>query len=195
MLALSRMQTVLSGNNIGILVLARQELLIAPKAHLKIITNSIAKTDETHLWETVLPRLATEFESEDIGLLYDRKNKTLPALNPGFRAFPTSVLKDMALEGLADSVEFRRIARKEIRKAKQANCSILIFPESIFGESKTQKILQHLAGSQLQIQTITDYYQTQSQDQAAREIEIIHDEDETWMAQRAETILRTKLKK
>ncbi len=98
------------------------------------------------------------------------------------KMFPYKILKNFAEEGLADSVEFRRLARKFLRIAKSHNCKALYFPEIIFGDEKTQQILQHLAGSQMKIFTVKDFFvlpenkdSKESAENNSRKLEIIFD--------------------
>lgn len=184
------MQTVLSGNDVGILVLARKELLVHPQADLKITIHPETRPTQTTLWDKALKDCLELSRKGSIATMADRKNTDFQSPYPHFS---TTILHHMACEGLADSVEFRRLARKEIRKAKQSNIDTLFFPEAIFGEAQTHKILQHLAGSQMKICTVADFYTPQGTNGETRNIEIIHNENETWIKQRAEAILKTKL--
>jgi len=90
---------------------------------------------------------------------YHPKDKKRAEKNPVINLFNYKLLKNFANEGLTDTVEFRRLARKYIRQAKSHKCDSLYFPEIIFGEEKTKKILQHLAGSQMKIFTTADFFE------------------------------------
>ncbi len=111
-----------------------------------------------------------------VGIVFDRKNKDARSFcnklakqnfayrqkNPRaeksakFSILETQILREMANEGLADSVEFRRLARKHIRRAKTWRVDSLIFLEGIFAEKRTRQILQKLAGTQLKVYFLTD---------------------------------------
>ena len=67
------------------------------------------------------------------------------------RYFEMPGLSDLAYVGLGGSVEFRRLARKYIRKAKQAHCDTLFLADPILAETRTKKVLQHIAGSQIRV--------------------------------------------
>ena len=72
------------------------------------------------------------------------------------KGFSHQILVELASEGIADSVEFRRLARKFIREIKNANCDILLWNDVILGEKKTAKILQKICGSQLKCVFMTE---------------------------------------
>jgi len=71
--------------------------------------------------------------------------------------FETQILREMANEGMSDSVEFRRLARKFLRKAKCSRIDTILFGDAIFGEGKTRKILQKIAGTQLRCLFLADW--------------------------------------
>jgi hypothetical protein len=151
-----------------------------------------------------------------IGIWYDRQNYTLSrylkTLNfsipnyhpqdpkraeksPKISIFPVPVLRTMALEGLADSVEFRRLSRKHIRHLKRQHIDTLFLPEPIFAEPRTQKILQHLAGTQIKVYTIVDFFDVSPDLSSTKAvIRIFHPPmDRGWLHSRAEKILGRKL--
>ncbi len=71
--------------------------------------------------------------------------------------FSSVLLKDFAQEGLANSVEFRRLARKFLRPVKHANKRELIVIETVLCDKSALKVLRHIAGSQLQIIPATTF--------------------------------------
>lgn len=143
-------------------------------------------------------------KKQEYGIFLERK-KTIQS-HPNIKFFPYQVLPTLVQEGLADSVEFRRLARKFIRPAKHAHIRTLCCPELLFSAEKTPKILQHLAGTQMQIITIADIldgkiekYFPGISPSKSREITIKIDKniesDLTFAQSRAEKIIRTKIKK
>ena len=215
MLLLRQMQITITGNDVGVLVFGALELKKEPQSHLKLIINNGKETTERAYWDSALKHLVGQTRFGRIGILYDQHNKEAKNWAEGLQAqdlnykpanprsekilqislFPLTMLKNMACEGQADSVEFRRWGRRMLREAKNAHCDTLFFPEAIFGESRTKSILQHLAGKSTKVYSVADFYQPQSTKNPQRVIEIIHEQDEVWMNQRAETLLKTKLKK
>lgn len=182
-----------AGDNCGIFVFGGSILAKNPAAHLTFFYKVPASTDtnvqtEADLWEKNLP--------EHTGVVFDHHHRKIAEAYSKMPLFPTQAIHHLALEGLADSVEFRRLARKEIRRAKQHNLKHLYFPEAIFANPKTKKILQHLAGTQLQIITSdipATYHTRPTSDQ--RSITIYHDLPEIeFLKKRVETLLGTKLK-
>lgn len=179
---------------------------------------------ESDLWEPAIQSIVGEITRFGrIGIFCDRKNtdakeffcqdrlKTCPyeykpkdkraEKSPRLSFFETQVLHHMANEGMADSVEFRRLARKFLRHTKHAHCDTIFFCEAIFGEGKTRKILQHLAGTQMKVVVPSDFVflsiteTAPSQKQEIKRGITIYTEDSLeFTKKRAETILRTKLK-
>ncbi len=108
----------------------------------------------------------------------------------------TQALCILANEGLADSVEFRRLTRKFIRQAKHAHCDTIFFLDAIFGEEKTRKILKHIAGTQIQLFFPDDFLgELKPSNTKERSIKIESEEDPEFTQKRAESVLRTKLKR
>ncbi len=178
---------------------------------------------ESDFWETGLQKILsglTHFGR--IGIFYDRKNIAAKAFfckdrfetcpykckekdkraekMPQFHTFETQALHHLANEGLADTVEFRRLARKFLRHAKNAHCDTIFFTEAIFGEEKTRKILQHIAGTQMRVMVPNDFIEILKQVQddnkknQKRSIKIHTGDDVEFTRKRAEEILRTKLR-
>jgi hypothetical protein len=128
------------------------------------------------------------------------------ATSPEIHTFEYQVLREMALEGLADSVEFRRLARKFLRSAKHANCDSILLLDPIMGHETARKQWQSLAGTQRKIFCLSDFVLDVPEiavvtdtwkDIPKRSIEI--ELDAYWSKQkefvytRAQKILRTKL--
>ena len=153
-----------------------------------------AYRENVSLWD----RSMNPYKDKKVGIMSDHHNYTITAwakAQTEASYFPTQALHHLANEGLADSVEFRRLARKFIRRAKEHNCEVLFFPEMIFAETKTQKILQHLAGSQMKIQTCNHESSGEIKTTLKQEITIYHQlESVEFLKLRAEKLLGTKLK-
>lgn len=220
------MQQELFGPNVGIFVLGRVIFKVDPTAQLhfrkdkpSIETASKAISGAMY-WETGIQYCAHETKFGRVGVCYDHQNtfaqETLTSIKSSeieYRPtdkraeselqvsyFPTQVLYHMALEGHGGSVEFRRLARKFIREAKNANCDVMYFPEAIFGEESTQKVLQQIAGTQVRVVTLADVFgeelgkrKKRGKESEKREITISPEFTE-FEKQRAAEILRTKLK-
>lgn len=220
------MQFSFVGNNFGIFVLGRDILKQNPKSCVRFFLNPAMPEEKTSikeqdLWHNAFKSLLKETRFGRIGIFLDRKNfeaadffqeqineiktfeyspkeKKRALASPQITIFKTQLLREFANEGLADSVEFRRLARKFIRSAKNAGCDLFFFPEAIFGETKTKKILQHLAGSQRQIFTVDEFLSINQDvsDSGVREIKIFQtSESVDFVKKRAQKILETKLPK
>ncbi|MCF7830592.1 hypothetical protein K9M41_01160 [Candidatus Gracilibacteria bacterium] len=213
-------------SDFGALVLGREVLVKYPEAELEFSVKDlgIKKKDflgEIDFWSISLEKIVAEkTKFGRIGILYDRTNKEILEFikkldsqkfnferkdrraekTPQFISFETQIIHHLANEGWADTVEFRRIARKFLRKAKNFNCDTVFFCETIFGEEKTKKILQHLAGTQIKIFTPNDFLLdhpefNQKTSNTKRKITIETGDKPEFTNLRAEKILRTKLKK
>lgn len=125
----------LSTRDFSALVLARKILKQSPKANLEIYVKALENT----------------IEYKDI----PENNATL-----GIRhIYDSSLLVAFGNEGQSDSIEFRRIARKIFRKIKQSQEKELFITDLILCEEKTKKILRHIAGSNLKLEFIDDFYE------------------------------------
>ena len=180
----------LQGDDYGIFTLGRTILAKNPQACLAFfykVTSEGSKDTitESNFWDKLAP---------NTGIMFDHHRQDIAQKFSNYPLFPVQALSHLANEGLADSVEFRRLARKYIRRAKQHNLDQLFFPEAIFAEPKTHKTLQHLAGTQLKIQTLSP--EIKSKKSAKQKITIYHDlENTNFLKARAEKLLGTKLKK
>jgi len=86
---------------------------------------------------------------------YQPKNRRSEK-NLKISVFEIQLLKKMANEDWADSVEFRRIARKFLRQTKNANIDTILFADAIFGSEAARKVLQHLAGKRIKCVFLSD---------------------------------------
>lgn len=210
------------GHDFGPFVLGKKTLSLFPSSHIRFFVqqqnDAQEGIEEKDFWETgIKDILQQKTRFGRIGIFYDRRNnfaaefcqslssKTFPFLpkevkraekTPRFSFFEYQVLHALANEGCADSVEFRRLARKYIRHAKHAHCDTLFFLEAIFGEGKTKDILQHLAGTQMKVYTVDDFFVPEKgSEEKTRTIEIHSEDDPDFTVDRAEKILQTKLPK
>lgn len=207
------------GSDFGPLVLGRTILRRFPKASLELeVCLSAEKSFQGDLCRNALLKILVQYTRFGrIGVFYDRKNisakeffqkisketfdyaphKVCRAESlPCFSFFETQILYEMANEGFSQSVEFRRLMRKVLRRAKNHHCDCVFFCETIFGEERTKKILQHLAGTQLQVFTPDDFLVFEdTKEGRKRSVKITTEDDIEFVHQRAEEILCTKLKK
>jgi hypothetical protein len=116
------------------------------------------------------------------------------------KGFSHQILVELANEGMADSVEFRRLARKFIREIKNANCDTVLWNDAILGEKKAAKILQKICGSQLKCVFMTEIctnkvfiknFEEKFPGKKTIKIEVFNDE---FTKKRLESILSCKLK-
>ncbi len=203
----------------GALVFGREVLKKFPKAFLVFeVQKAIKNPTECDFWEkgmheilqslTAFGRIACFFDRKNVSAkefcenLDLKKYKYVPQKphraekEARVSSVETQVLHEMANEGLADSVEFRRLARKYIRRAKNANVDTIFWLETIFAEEKTRKIIDHLTGSQIRNVFPVDFLSLDDvKEGAARSLEIHTGDDASFTHKRAEAILRTKIGK
>ena len=201
----------------GAFVFGRKVLKSFPKAVLHIeVQTACDKPSEQNFWgigiekilngQTKFGRIACFFDRKNISAqafcenLDIKKFKYIPKKphraekEARFSYFQTQILHEMANEGMADSVEFRRLARKFIRHAKHANIDTIYWLETIFAEEKTRQILDHLAGSQIKNVFPVDFFDPGKMEESnKRELEIVSGDDVRFSHERAEGVLRSKV--
>jgi len=186
------MSLTFSSLDFSAFVFAREVLKVDPQAAMNI---QIGTASENNYWQEGLEALSSQ---KCIGLLYERKNITARNFVENLdekieiHAFETQVLCEMANEGLADSVEFRRLARKVLRRAKHAHCKSIFFLDAIMGEETTRKILQHLAGKRMKVIVPSDFIEIKAP--KTGELTIKTSETLPFTHHRGEAILRRKIK-
>ncbi len=142
----------------------------------------------------------TFYEQIDVKSLdYQPIDKRRAEKIPQLSFFESQVVCEMANEGMADSVEFRRLIRKFLRKVKSFNCDTVLLADAILGEEKTKKIVQYLAGPRLKVFVPSDFLfevvdECELEKSEQREIKIETGDDVEFTKLRAEKILRTKIK-
>ncbi len=169
-----------------IIALPKSLLELPSSKFTKTIETSFNRQHYPVIWELALQNiLQNKTKFGRIGLFYDQHNHEFENFSkilqqqtqlknnqysyeplspkraektPKINLFPTPFVTSMANNMIADSVEFRRLIRKYIRKAKNANCDTIMFGESIMEESKISKIIQHIAGSQMKVSYFSDFF-------------------------------------
>jgi hypothetical protein len=207
-------------HDFGAFVFGRVVLKIDPQAQLELCVSQTGKKkgmSESDFWEKGVGEIAkSQTRFGRVSLFFDRGNKEAESFckevaktkleySPSetkrsektlqLTPFQTQALCLLANEGLSDSVEFRRLARKFIRPAKHAHCDTIFFLDAILGEEKTRKILQHIAGTQIKL-FFPDDFMGKGKPSATktRDIKIESEDDTEFTKEIAEKILRTKLK-
>ncbi len=172
---------------------------------------------EQDFWNTAMRNLIEKTRFGRIGIFFDRENfeakeffvssnleKMKKTYSPkNYRSekdlqiliFETQVLKQMANENWADSVEFRRIARKFIRQAKHSNIDTILFADAILGSEITKKILQHLVGARIKCVFLSDclgdeFFQKREEKGS---VKIVTGDDVEFTREVAEKVLRRKI--
>ena len=206
-------------NDLSAFVYGRKILKQSPQASIEFILQDGTKQSNTseQFWNTALSDIAkNQTRFGRVGLIYDRKNKIAKNFVESFNfealeykaqeerahtekklritILETQILTEIANEGFADSVEFRRLARKQLRPLRHANIDTIFFFEDILSEEKTRKILSTIIGGQRKLMFPIDYFTPEIQETNKRKIEIISDtEDELFLKNRAEQILKTQI--
>ncbi len=205
----------------GAFVFGRAVLKIDPNAQLEFHVVQVGTkkgVSESDFWDKgVQEILKSHTRFGRVGLFHERVNKEAKDFcndvvktkqdyspnderrarkTPELTAFQMQGVLSLANEGLADSVEFRRLTRKFIRHAKHAHCDTIFFLDAILGEEKTRTILKHLAGTQIKLFFPDDFMEEVKPSTAKeRVVKIESEDDEEFTRKMAEKILCTKLKK
>jgi len=216
------MQYIFASEDCGGLVFGQKLLQLDPTAQIQFLIGSSPENQvvisENDFWRTGLEAiLKNHTRFGRVALVCERKNKAAVQFadqidladfdyqpqqrrrhtenTPRISTITTQALWELANEGLADTVEFRRLARKQLRKAKQANVDTIFFLESVFGESKTRSILKHIVGSQMKLFFPSDFFDpAKSPGSFNRSIQITTNQDLGFIRTRTEAILKTKIK-
>ena len=109
-------------------------------------------------------------------------------------SLPYELLAAFANRGLSDTVEFRRLARKYLRPAKNKHCKKVFFLSGVLAEETTQRVLKHVLGTQVQPVFVTDFLPEPGLGKK-QEISLFTDGDLERVHREAERFLHTKLKK
>ncbi len=207
------MSIEITGSDFGVFVLARhllrQHQALSIRMHIDPKTSP--QTQET-LYAPLMQKAIQETPFGRIGLFYERsnqiaaqwieKNKTTFPYQPRtkrsqthvcFTIQATPILLSMIHEGIHDSVEFRRLARKHIRPFKNAHCDTIVFFDSLFGDEKARSILSHIAGKQIRLLFPDDVFDPLVKSESKRNLSITSFEPLDFTQKRAESLLKTKL--
>ncbi|MBT3349474.1 hypothetical protein HN954_05100 [bacterium] len=210
------------GTDFGSLAIGRAILKKNPAAELEFFVGDSEKkeknaTHESDFWADAIREIfrgVTRFGR--VAIIFDRKNliaknftekisvdpkyspqeKRRGEATPKIFPTPVSILAQMANEGFADSVEFRRLWRKFLRPLRHAHVDTIFFAEAIFAEEKTRQILQQICGTQIKCFFVTDFLPENLFEKSEKQsIKITTGDDIDFTRERAEKILRTKLGK
>ena len=142
------------------------------------------------------------FSAFDVSICGYVPKKSRSEKIPKINIFPTQLLVEMANEGMGDSIEFRRLFRKYIRKAKNYHCDTIFFADTILGAENTKKIIQSIAGTQIKCCFVSDYFleflisrKLVLSKEGSCNISIHTQDDVIFTEKRSESLLKTKLKK
>lgn len=106
------------------------------------------------------------------------------------------LLSSFANRGLSDTVEFRRLARKYLRSARNAHCDGVLFLSGILADESCRKVLAKTLGTQIKPIYVTNFLPESFFVPAERQrIEIFTDQDENRVHREAEKFLHMKLAK
>ncbi len=174
------------------LVLARQLLLRLPHLDLQIYLTKERPQDAisfSDFRDSALQSLAT---AESLAVVSDiTEDLNIPA---SFLSITTELLDNFASRALADSVEFRRLARKYLRKVKSHNCSRVLFLSGVLADEKTQKILKQILGTQIKPLFLSEFLPEEIiKPCPQRNIRIFTDHNKERIHREAEYFLHTKL--
>lgn len=177
------------------LVLARAILKQEPKVSLQIYLGGERQQDSHAL--TDLRMTALEAVSKDnsrVAVISDiTEDLVLPE---NVVSIQTEMLSEFVNRGLADTVEFRRLARKYLRAVRNNNCPVALFFSGVLADEKAQKILSHILGSQVKPVFLTEFLPEDFFIPADKQsIEIFTSENLERVHAEAEKFLHTKLAK
>lgn len=177
------------------LVLARAILHREPQVVLQVYLGSDQPKGSICLsgYLPDLIKLATK-DFSSVAIVSDILNET--EVSQGLVSIQTELLEQFGNRGLADTVEFRRLARKYLRSIRKANCTAALFTSGILAEEKTQKIISQILGTQIKPLFLTDYLPEELFKKSDKQsIEIFTTGDLDRVHAEAEKFLHTKLAK
>ncbi len=182
------------------LVLARAILKKEPKSSLQIFLGGSAPVEAfavPNIWN-ITQELSKKYTR--LGIVFDGASdeESLFVKNMGETVFPVEyeLLSDFSNRGLADTVEFRRLARKYLRLARNAHCDGLLFLSGVLAEESSRKILAKTSGTQAKTLFITDFIPKELLVATDKQsIEIFTDQEGERVHREAEKFLHMKLGK
>ncbi len=183
------------------LVLARAIFRRNPKAEIRLFLgggrpqNTFAVSD---IWKGAAEKSLQKCTR--LGVAVDRaKDEEISFLqNTGKTVVSLSyeLLSSFANRGLCDTVEFRRLARKYLRSARNNQCTGVLFLSGILADESCCKILAKILGTQIEPVFVTDFLPEEFFVPGEKQrIEIFSDQDEERVHQEAERFLHMKLAK
>jgi len=216
------MKYIFFSDDFGALVFGREILKRNPMVELDFqvktkVGKSLAKAlCERDFWKTGMEESVQESKFGRVGIFFDRENfdaknffstsnfsksykpkNSRAEKNLQISTFETQILKTMANENWADSVEFRRIARKFLRQAKHANVDTIFFADAILASEVARKVLQHLAGPRIRCVFVTDFLGDEffKVNKGKGSLKITTGDDVEFTREVAEKVLRKKIGK
>ncbi len=183
------------------LVLARAILRKEPKVALQIFlgkTHPEGVFSVSDFWKIALEKAEKKYKRLGIAVdvANDEENSFLQGA--GESVFPVrhELISFMANRRLADTVEFRRIARKYLRPVRNAHCDGVLFLSGILADEEAGKILTKTLGSQSEPIFMTEFLPEEWFIAAGKQsIEIFTDQNVERVHAEAEKFLHTKLAK
>ncbi len=189
-----------SDDNVA-LILARTILKKEPKSSLQIFIGGSAPKGAlvaSSIWKEMVELSLKKYTR--LGIAFDGANdeEALFVKNVGESAFSIryELLSSFSNRGLVDTVEFRRLARKYLRSARNAHCDGILFLSGILAEEMSCKILAKIVGTQTKAVFMTDFLSEELFVATTKQhIEIFTDQDIERVHGEAEKFLHMKLAK
>ncbi len=144
------------------LIITRAILCREPKISLQIFLGGACPKDAVSvpdIWEIAIDSLKLKYKR--LGVAFDQANHEENEFLQNACNFSLPIkyelLSDFANRQLADTVEFRRLARKYLRPAKHAHCDAVLFLSGTLAEESSRKILAKTLGTQIKSFLLTDF--------------------------------------
>lgn len=183
------------------LVLARAVLRREPKVEMKIFLGGSRPADSFSAIDTWNMAIETATQKYvRLGIAVDRasdeENSFLQSYCKNIFSIDYELLSSFANRGLSDTVEFRRLARKYLRLARNAHCDGVFFLSGILADEACCKILAKTLGARINPIYVTDFLPESFFISGEKQkIEIYADQDEDRVHREAEKFLHMKLAK
>ena len=183
------------------LVLARAVLRREKKVAIKITLSQTCPSgafSPADVWQQALQE--SEKKQKRLGVAVDRAVDAEPSFlqknGKNIVSLPYELLSSFVNRGLSDTVEFRRLARKYLRSARNNQCDGVLFLSGILADETSCKILAKILGTQIKPVFITEFLPEEFFVPAEKQvIEIYTDQDRERVYGEAEQILHMKLAK
>lgn len=183
------------------LVLARSILHREKKVAIKITLSQTCPSgafSPADVWQKVLQE--SEKNKKRLGVAIDgavdAECSFLQKNGKNFVALYYELLSAFANRGLSDTVEFRRLARKYLRSARNNQCDGVLFLSGILADETSCKVLAKILGTQIKPVFITEFLPEEFFLPAEKQvIEIYTDRDRERVHREAEHFLHMKLAK